>query len=114
MPRVHGLEHVGSLSAAALADDDPVGTHSKRVDDEVADGDLAHAFGVHRPGFEAHDMRVFQKAQLRRILDGDDPLLVRNLAREGVEQRCLAATGSPDNRNALAGAHRPPQSQARS
>jgi hypothetical protein len=42
---VHGLEHVESLGAAHLADEDPVGAHPEAVAQELADGQLALAAG---------------------------------------------------------------------
>jgi hypothetical protein len=44
---VHGGEHVETLGAADFAQDDAVGAHTQRVDDEIADGDraLASRFG---------------------------------------------------------------------
>ena len=50
--RVHRLEHVERLRAAALADDDPVGPHAQRVADEVADRDRALALDVLRARLE--------------------------------------------------------------
>ena len=54
-------------------------------------------------------MQVLVKAQLRRILDGDDSLVWRYLGREGVEQRRLARARAAGHRHVLAQAHRPAQ-----
>jgi len=49
MARIHRLEHVQRLAAAALADHDPIWTHPERVDHQVADGDAASALDSRRP-----------------------------------------------------------------
>ena len=46
MARVHRLEHVECFPSAHLADDDAVGTHAQRVDDELADRHLAASLDV--------------------------------------------------------------------
>ena len=56
MARVHRLQHVEGLTAPALADDDPIRTHAKRVADQVANLDRAFAFNIGRPRFEADHM----------------------------------------------------------
>jgi hypothetical protein len=71
--RVHGGQKVETLLAADFAEDDAVGAHTQRVDDEVADGDRALAFEVGRAGFERQPVRLLQ-AKLGRVLDGDDAL----------------------------------------
>ena len=57
---VHRLQHVERLAGADLADDDPVGTHAKRVLDEVALSDLATPLDIGRPSLEAHNVRLLQ------------------------------------------------------
>jgi hypothetical protein len=91
--RVHGLEHVQHLVAADLADDDAVGTHTQGVAHQVALRDL--------PLPSMLGGRVSSRTtcgcwsmELGRVLDRDDALLVRNVAREDVEQRRLAGAGA--------------------
>ena len=57
---VHRLQHVERLTASALADDDPIGAHTERVADQVADLDCAFAFHIGRPGFEPDDVLLPQ------------------------------------------------------
>src|SRR5690606_22665544 len=45
---VHRLKHVERFTGAAFADDDAVGAHTERVDDQVLNGDCALAFNVRR------------------------------------------------------------------
>ena len=73
---VHGLQHVQALAAAALADHDAVGAHAQRVAHQIADGDLALALDVGRPGLQPHHV-VLLELQLGRVLDGDDALVRR-------------------------------------
>ena len=60
---------------------------------EVALRDLALAFDVGRAGLEPHHVRLLQH-ELGRVLDGDDALVGRDVAREDVEQRGLAGAGA--------------------
>ena len=90
MTGVHGLEHVQGLTATDLADDDAIGSHPERVPDQIADGDLAAALDVGRPGLERNDVGLGE-AELGGVFDRDEPLLVRDGTREDAEQRGLAA-----------------------
>ena len=76
MARVHGLQHVERFFAADLADDDAVGAHTQRVDDELPLADRALAFDVGRTRFEPHDVRLLQ-LKLGRVFDRDDALACR-------------------------------------
>src|SRR5215207_2029223 len=49
---VHRLQHVERLTAAALADDDAVGTHAQRVFDQIPLGNQPLTFDVDGPGLE--------------------------------------------------------------
>ena len=89
MAGVHGLEHVEGFFAAALAEDDALGPHAQRVLDEIALADLALALDVGRARLHAGDVRLLQ-LQLRRVLDGDQALGVRDVGRQRVEHRGLA------------------------
>ena len=91
--RVHGLEHVQRLPGTALADHDPVGAHPQGVDQEIARGDLALALQVLGPRLEA-DQVLLAELELGGVLDGDDPLLFGDEAREDVEQGGLSRSGS--------------------
>ena len=48
----------------ALANDDAIGTHAQRVDDELADRDLALAFGIAWTGLQPRDIGMVMKTQL--------------------------------------------------
>ena len=77
---VHRLQQVEGLRSAHFADDDPLGTHTQAVLDEIAHGDLALALEVGRAGFEAHHVRLLQ-LQFGRVLAGDDALVLVDEAR---------------------------------
>ena len=80
MTGVHGLKHVEGFLAAALAEDDAVGTHAQRVLDQFALADFALAFHVGRARLHAADMRLLE-LKFGRVLDGDEALLVGNKRR---------------------------------
>ena len=101
MAGVHGLQHVEGFLAAHLADDDAVGPHAQRVLDQLALANLAFAFDIGRTRFQPADMRLLQ-LQFRRVLDGDQALLGRDVAGQRVEQRRLAAAGAARNQDRLA------------
>ena len=90
---VHRGEQVEALRSANLAEDDAVGAHTQRVDDEVADGDRALAFEVGGAGFERQPVRLL-KPKLGRVLDGDDALARVDHLRQGVEHGRLARAGT--------------------
>ncbi len=96
MTGVHRLQHVEGFFAAALTDDDAVGPHAQRILHQLALAQLAFSFGVGGPGFQPPHVRQLQ-LQLRCVLDGDDALIVRNVTRQRIEQRRLAATGASGN-----------------
>src|SRR3954471_536332 len=101
--RIHRLEHVQRLSRAALPDDDPVGSHPEGVPDELADRDRTLAFDVRRARLEGHHV-LLAELELGRVLDGYDPLVVRDERREDVERRGLAgarAAGHEDVQSGL-------------
>ena len=75
--RVHCLEHVQGFPASALADDDAIRAHAEAVPDQLADRHCATAFDVWRPRLERHDV-LLSELELGRVLDGDDPLIVRD------------------------------------
>src|SRR5207244_12840947 len=83
--RVHGLQHVQGFFATDLTDDDSIGPHTKRVDDQVADTDCAVSFYVRRPGFHTGYVRLAQ-AQFSCAFNGHDALVFRNVGREHAEE----------------------------
>ena len=88
-----GAQEVERLGAAHLAHDDAVRAHPERVADEPADGHLAAALEVGRPRLEPHDVGQGE-AQLRGVLDGDDPLRGIGERGERAEGRRLAGAGA--------------------
>ena len=93
VPGVHRLEHLVGLGPAHLADDDAVGAHPKRVHQQVAHRHLARALRAHGSRLQPDHVRLLE-LQLRRVLDGDEPLAVGDLARECVHERGLARPGA--------------------
>src|SRR5438874_5285355 len=108
VPGVHGLQHVQGLAAAALADDDPVGTHSQCVAHEIADLDDAFALDVRRPRLQPYDV-CLTKLELRGVFDGDDALVGGNEAGQDVQQRRLARRGPARDQDAQPAVDRRPQ-----
>src|SRR5205814_2887596 len=90
------------LAATALADDDPVGAHTQAVDHQLLDGDFAAALDVGRLHFQG-DHVLLAQLQLRRVLDGDDPFLVVNIAAQDVQLGGLAGAGAARNEDVQLG-----------
>ena len=101
MAGVHRLQQVEGFRSADLADDDPLGTHTQAVLDEIAHGDLALALEVGRARFQTHDVRLLQ-LKLGRVLAGDDALVVVDRAGQAVEQRRLARAGTAGDQHVAA------------
>src|ERR1035437_4141426 len=90
---IHGLQHVERLFPSNLAEDDSIGAHAKRIDDEFALADGAFAFEVGRPALEARDVFLFD-LEFGGVFDGDDALRGGDESREYIEQRGLAGAGA--------------------
>ncbi len=88
---VHRLEHVQSLAASHLPDDDPVGPHAKRVAHELSDRDASLALDVRRPRLESKNVALME-LQLGCVFDRDDTLPVRDGTGERVQKRRLTGT----------------------
>ncbi len=108
MAGVHGLQHVKGLIAPDLANDDAVGAHTQRVLDKLALADFAFAFEVWRPCLKPSGMRLL-KAQLRCVLDREEPLAIGYLRGHGIQKRGFAATGAARNEDAYPPPDAPPQ-----
>ena len=93
MARVHRLQEVESFRSAHLADNDPFRPHAQAVAHEVAHGDLALTLEVRGPRFETHHVRLL-KLKLRRVLAGDDALVIFDELGQAVQQRRLAGAGT--------------------
>jgi len=83
-------ERRGLARRADLADDDAVGTHPQRVRHEIRDRDAPALAG--RNAFEVHRMRM-REHELVRVLDDDEPLVVRDRVGERAKQRALPRPG---------------------
>ena len=63
VPRVHRLEHVEDLAPPDLPDEDAVGPHAERVDQQVSLTDRAGTFHVWRAGFEPRQVWLLERAR---------------------------------------------------
>src|SRR5207247_8755966 len=89
---VHGLEHRKGLTTTDLTDDDALRAHTEGVLHEIHDRDLAFAFDVRRAGLQA-DHVILHQAELRGVLDRDDPFVLSNEAGPYAAARRLAGAG---------------------
>ena len=94
VPRVHSLEHIESLSTTALTHNYAIGTHTQRVDDQIADGNPVVVAGLGVLCLEAPHMTLGE-LQLGGGLDGDDAIVLGDIARQHIEQRGLAGASAP-------------------
>ena len=85
------------MSRASAPRTSPITMRSGRMRRAVAHqfalGDLPVPFDIRRAGLQAHHMGLLQ-LQLGRVLDGDDPLVVRNEAGQDIEHGGLAGAGT--------------------
>src|SRR5215813_11191235 len=95
MAGIHGLQHVEGFLAAALAKDDPVGSHTKRVLHQLTLAYFALAFNIRRTRFHAAHVRLLQ-LQFGGVFDCQETLFFGNKCRERVEHRGLSGTGPPE------------------
>ena len=81
------------VTSSDLPDDDPVRPHPQRRSEQVADAYRVTALGVRWPCLHLHDMHPLE-LKLSGVLDDHDALPLRNIGRQRVEHRRLAAAGS--------------------
>ena len=89
MTGVHGLQKIERLRSADFADDDAFRAHTQAVLDQVTHGDLAFAFEIGRPCFQAHNVRLLQ-LQFGGVFAGDDALVIVDELGQSVQQLGLA------------------------
>ena len=78
MAGVHGLKHVEGFLTTALAKNDAVGTHAKRVLWTSSTlSNLTVTFGVWRAGLHASDMGLLE-LEFGCVLDRDQALMLGN------------------------------------
>src|SRR4030095_9436522 len=94
----HCLQHVEGFLATHLTDNDTVGPHSECVFDQLSLPDLSAPLDIWWTGLKTPYMRLLQ-LQLGGILDGDQTLLCRNEARQGIEKRRLARARAASDEN---------------
>src|SRR6202165_162547 len=90
---VHGLQHIESLFASNLTDDNAVRAHTQAVDDQLPLAHGSFAFDVGRTRFQADDVFLFE-LKFCGVFNGDNTIGVGNVAREHVEKSGFAGTGS--------------------
>ena len=110
----HRLQELHHLSAAHLADDDPVRRHPQRGLAQVVHSDLAESLGVDRAGLERQRPLVQARRpqmQLEGVLDGDDELGLGNLGQQRAQQGGLPRAGASDHQHVgrVGGTHRGPE-----
>src|SRR5208283_2020801 len=93
MPGVHCLQEIECFRSSHLADNDSFGSHAQAISDEVAHGDLTHAFEIRRTRLKPHHMGLL-KLKLRRVFARDDSFVGFNIVRQAVEQGRLAGASA--------------------
>jgi len=90
---VHRLEHVQGFATTALSDDDAIGSHAQRVDDQFANGDPALAVDVRRTSLEAADVLLVSCSSAASSMV-TDAFVDRDEPGAHVEEGRLTGTGS--------------------
>ena len=95
MSGVEGLQQVGGLPAANLADHDVIRAMTQGMAHQVADR--------HRPFLQPASLEADAvgplDAKLQGVLDGDDTLVIGQEFNERIEQRGLARSGAAGNQD---------------
>src|ERR1700756_2421255 len=91
MTGIHRLQHVKCFFAADFADDDAVGAHAETIDKELTLANRSHALDVGGTGLQPDNI-LLCKLQFRGVLDGHEPLILRYVLREDIQERRLART----------------------
>src|SRR5260370_8889728 len=90
---VHGLQHIESLFASNLTDDNAVRADTQAMEEHVSLAYGSFAFDVGRTRFQADDVFLFE-LKFCGVFNGDDTIGVGNVPREHVEKSGFAGTGS--------------------
>ena len=101
---IEGAEEIRKFAAAALADNEPIGSHPKRRTNQLSHADPTGTLKVGLPLLERNKLGL-PAAQLGNLLDRDDALGVGDFSEQRGEQRALASTGGSRNQHALALRH---------
>lgn len=101
MSGVHRLQHIQSLCAAHLSDDDPVRVHAETCADQVRYGDGALALCVGTSRLQTHQIFDVLELKLGGILNGNNPFFIRYERRECVEKGGLSGVGPSADENII-------------
>lgn len=99
MSGIHCTQESQCLASPDLAEDDSIGAHAQRSNEQVLSGYVGLAHGAARRN--QADRIWMPEQQFRGILDQDQTLMLGNLLEQCVKQRCLAARGAARNENIL-------------
>jgi hypothetical protein len=83
------------LGAAHLTEDDSIGAETQSGPKQLSDGHLAITLRVRGSRLETNN--VSRKVELSSVFDRYEPLVVRNLPSQHVEEGCLASSGPTRN-----------------
>ena len=83
MTGIHRLHHIEGLFAAALADNDAIGSHAQCILYEVALAYFSFSLNVGRSGFEPSDVQLL-KLQFSGVFNGNKTLFAWNEVRQGI------------------------------
>jgi len=101
---VHCLQHVDGLSAADLADDDSVRSHTQSILNQIALGNLALTLDVGWPGFQTNGVWLLYLL-FCGVFNGDNALVAGNECGHRIKQRRLACTGAARDDHVQTGPH---------
>src|SRR5271165_736690 len=93
MTGVHRLQEIECFRSSDLAYNYSFRSHAQTISDQVAHGDLAHAFEIGRTRLKPHHMGLL-KLKLRRVLARNDSFIGFNIVRQAVEQGRLAGASA--------------------
>src|SRR5579862_6158656 len=99
MPRVHSLEHVQRLLATDLTYDDPVGSHTQTIDQQLPLFHSTLPFHVRRAALQADDVTLLQ-LQFCGVFYGYDSFLIGYESGKDIEESCFAGACSTGDNHA--------------
>ena len=105
MAGVHGLQHIQRLAATDLTHDDALRAHTQRRFDQVPNGDLSCTRGIGVASLQTDQILDALDLQLRRVLDGDDTLILGDVVRQRIQEGGLAGAGTSADEDVILGLH---------
>ena len=106
MSGIQAHKKIRRLRTSHFSHDNSVRPHTQRRPDQIPDRDLPALLHGRIPGLQTNQVGNPPELKLRVILDGDNPLSLRNAPGECIQKRGLSGGCPPADQNRISGLHK--------